>query len=604
MITLAGPAGALAARSRRGGVGAPVSRRIPPPTVSPLPGTPDASPSTQISILGIARRRIAGVRVTGSLSGVHPGSLRPYRSAAGASFVLNRPLRQGERVAVLVRLRGRPPVRSHFSVARLAPTPPIIGALPDQPAKLDHFVTEPGLLAPRVTLRQFATSDRGSTRSNSGDIFLTPLPAPIVHPGSNNELTINPVGPGGPMIVDGRGRLVWFDQLAPPAVATDFRPQRLDGRVVLTWWQGVVTATAYGLGEGVIADTHYRTRRVVRAGNGYQVDLHEFLLAGGDAVFTVDAPVLVHLHGTAPEALSPLLDSIVQEVDIRTGLVIWEWHSFGHIPLADSYATAANSVSDDAYHINSIQLVPHHRMLISARDTSALYELDRRTGQILWTLGGKAGTFRLRPDAEFHFQHDATLLGRDRVSLFDDGGGPPVIERSSRGLILALDVRDHVARLVRQFRRPGHDTSAESEGSVQTLAGGNVFVGFGATPYFSQFSAWGRPVLDGALPRDDGSYRAYRFPWAATPQTRPAVLARRTSASRVTIYVSWNGATSVTRWQVLTTGAGGRRTPVATAPDRGFETRITVDSSADSFELRALGARGQVLGRSARVTPS
>jgi hypothetical protein len=566
-----------------------------PLMVSPAPGTLDASPNIQISILGVGPGRIRSVRVTGSASGLHRGALRHYSGRRGASFVLSRTLEQGERVAVLVRVAGRPPVAFSFTVARLAPAPPILNLPVVQPAKLDHFVSAPSLLPPRIAVRKGARAVRG-------DIFLTPLPSPIVDPNSNNVLTIHPVGPGGPMIIDGHGRLVWFNQLAPPDVATNFRPQRFGGREVLTWWQGSVTAAAYGLGEGVIADKSYHTRRFVRAGNGYSADLHEFLLTpSGDALFTVDSLVLVHLPGTAPGALSPLLDSIVQEVDVRTGLVVWEWHALGHIPLADSYATPATSSYYDAYHLNSIQVLGGHRVLISARDTSAVYDVDRSTGRVVWTLGGKASSFRLGPGARFYFQHDAQLLPGKEISLFDDEGGPPVEGPASRGLILRLDQRRHTARMVHQYRRLGTPTLADSEGNLQTLASGDRFVGFGSTPFFSQFTTKGRLVFDASLPINDGSYRAFNYRWNATPSTRPVAAARRSSPTRVSVYASWNGATAVAHWQVLAGPSGRSLSPVGSAPDRGFETRIDVSSSASRFAVRALGPGGRVLGRSLPV---
>ena len=236
------------------------------------------------------------------------------------------------------------------------------------------------------------------------------------------------------MIVDGQGHVVWFHQLQLPEVAGNLRIQHYAGKPVLTWWQGPVTVAAYGLGEGVIADTRYRTLHVVHAGNGYAMDIHEFSLTPeGDALFTVYSPVLVHLPGTPPGTLTSLIDAIVQEVDVRTGLVTWEWHALGHIPLRDSYATPANSAFYDAFHINSIQPLAHGRVLISSRDASAVYELDRATGHILWTLGGKASDFRIGRGARFWFQHDAALRSGDRVSLFDDGAGPPQREPASRG---------------------------------------------------------------------------------------------------------------------------------------------------------------------------
>ena len=534
--------------------------------VSPAPGTPDASPKTQISVLGAAPSSVTAV---GAQTGPHAGVLRSYSAVRGASFLPAQSFAEGERVDVTLRLRGAPARKWSFTVAKAGTTPPVLNLKTTQPGKLQHFVSEPDLVPPQITVRK-----RGA--ESDGSIFLTPLPSPVVHPGSTATVTISPVGPGGPMIVDARGRLVWFKQLAPPDVAANLRIQRFGGRRVLTWWEGPVTAAAFGLGSGVIADSAYRTLRRVRAGNGYAMDIHELTLTPeGTALFPVYVPV-VH-DGT------PLLDAIVQEVDIRTGLVVWEWHALGHVPLKDSYATPANSAFYDAFHINAIQALSGGRVLISMRDTSAVYMVKRAGGRVLWTLGGKAGDFTLGPGARFWFQHDAQLHG-DRLSVFDDEAGPPQKAPSSRALFLKLDTKRMRATVARSLKR-AEPTSAQSEGSVQTLPGGNVFAGFGAEPWFSQWDARGRVVFDAKLPDDDGSYRVYRFPWRAAPTTKPrAVVFGRF------VYASWNGATDVARWQVL---SGGR--VVASARRTGFETRIPVDGGGP-FTLRALDARGRRLG--------
>ncbi len=123
------------------------------------------------------------------------------------------------------------------------------------------------------------------------------------------------------------------------------------------------------------------------------------------------------------------------------------------------------------------------------------------------------------------------------------------------GIRLWLDPGRHTATLVGQFRRPGHGTLAESEGSVQNLPSGAAFVGFGSSPFFSEFSASGRLLFDASLPTDDGSYRTFTFPWTATPRTRPALAVQRSSPSSITLYASWNGATDV----VPLAGVGGGR---------------------------------------------
>jgi hypothetical protein len=566
-------------------------------TISPAPGTPDASPETQISVLAPTPRRSRSVRVEGTATGSHPGELRGYSARRGASFVPDEPFDEGEDVTATVRIRGREPVRFSFTIARLGPIQPFLNLKRRQPGKLQHFVSEPDLVPPRTHVLQNA----GGTR---GRIFLTPLPSPVVHPEDENPISIKPVGPGGPMIVNGNGELVWFRQLEPPDVAANLRLQRYRGRRVLTWWQGGVTPSAFGLGKGVIANRSYETIDTVHAGNGYGMDIHELTVTpGGDALFTVYSPILVHLPGTPEGELSPLLDSIVQQVDVRTGLVVWEWHSYGHIPLADSYATPENSASYDAYHINSIQKLRRGHVLISARDTSAVYRIDRPSGDIRWTLGGKDSTFELGGGAEFWLQHDAQLLPGNRVSLYDDQAGPPQKRPFSRGLVLQLNHKRETAKVEQSYFRSRH-TSAQSEGSVQTRSDGNVFVGFGSAPFFSEFSPGGRLLYDASLPKDDGSYRVYRHRWQANPHTRPVLAVRRTSEQRVSVFASWNGATAVRSWEVLAGSSAASLQPVGSARRTGFETRIRVPGTAETFAVRALDADGNVLATSRPAHPS
>src|SRR4051794_4420082 len=183
--------------------------------LSPAPGTPDASPKTQISVLGVKARGVLGIAAVGSATGAHAGRLRAYSGDRGVSFLPDRPFAEGERVRVTLRRGGRP-VSWSFTVARAGTTPPILTIATRQPDKLEHFVSAPALLAPQLTVRRAGGEAAGS-------LFLTPLPSPVVHPESNNAVSISPVGPGGPMISDAQGRLVWFRQLTPPEVAANLR---------------------------------------------------------------------------------------------------------------------------------------------------------------------------------------------------------------------------------------------------------------------------------------------------------------------------------------------------------------------------------------------
>jgi len=131
-------------------------------------------------------------------------------------------------------------------------------------------------------------------------------------------------------------------------------------------------------------------------------------------------------------------NSIIQEIDIATNKVVWEWSALAHIPLRDSYATYHPGTAYDAYHLNSIQQIPGGNLLVSFRHLWAVLSINKKTGKINWELGGKHSSFSIGPGAHFYWQHDARLRPHGMVSLFDNGSDPPE-EKASRGLLLSDD---------------------------------------------------------------------------------------------------------------------------------------------------------------------
>ncbi len=398
------------------------------------------------------------------------------------------------------------------------------------------------------------------------------------------------------MILNPAGQLLWWRQLPTNYAAGALEPTSYEGKPALDWWQGQVTEAANGEGEGIIVNDAYEQLATVKAGNGYRSDIHEFdVTPQGTAYIDAYTPVCMPVC-TAEDP--PVQDGVIQEIDIKTGLVMWEWHALGHVPTSDSEVTPASGVFD-AYHLNAVQLLPEEKLLVSMRDTSSVYEIDQQTGAILWVLGGKKNQFKLGPGAHFYFQHDPRLEG-NLLSLFDNEAGPP-LHGFSRGLVLHLNVAGKKATLRREFARP-EATISGSEGSVQRLAHGAVMVGYGATRYMAEFSSAietgkrGTELFEAQLPQGDGTYRALRFPWSATPNTLPAIAAVRESPSAVNVYASWNGATTVASWQVLGGTSPTSLTPVATAQWGGFETEIGAPGADTVFEVRALGGKGAVLG--------
>jgi hypothetical protein len=560
--------------------------------VSPSRDTPDASPATQVSFLGAPISSLGHVTVVGSQSGPHAGKVLPYSTADGGSFVPELPFASGERVDVRVepKLHGLSGALSFsFEIARPAPPPPRPGGGPVPPhLPQQTFRSLPELHPPPISI----TTDH--RRSAAGEVFLAPL---TNRPGGGH------IPQRGPMILDPRGRLEWFLPTSGQLAAENLSVQRYQGAHVLTWWQGVINPLGFGQGEDVIADSSYREIARLRGANGYAPDLHEFLITPqGTAWYTVFAPVQADLRAIHGRQNGSLLDSIVQEVDIKTGLVMYEWHSMGHISIKDSYARLMSSprYAYDFSHLNTIE--PHHDTLVlSARNTWCVYEVDMHTGQIRWRLGGKHSTFGLGPGVRFAWQHDAQLHPDGTLSLFDNEAAP-VIQPVSRALLLKLDSQHMTATVVRQYTHP-QKLIAGTQGSVQMLHGGAMFVGWGSDPYFSEISASGQLTFDGHFSRPIQSYRAYYLRWKGQPVTRPAVAAQAAGSGMVDVYASWNGATEVARWQVLAGPSASSLSPVGAASWNGLETQIRVRTGQRFIAVQALDSSGRVLATSAPVNP-
>jgi hypothetical protein len=552
--------------------------------VSPLPDSLDASYATQISLLGYPASALSGLSVKGSSSGEHPGRLEAYSQGDGASFVPNKSFRSGETVTVhgkLVLAGKRYPFAFRFTTAVRDPIghPASTAKAAGKPSELFVLHSRPELHAPIVTVTG------SSSKQAPGDLFMAPYSGP---------------GQDGPMIVDSSGNLVWFDPLPSGTESTNLQVQQYEGKPVLTWWQGYIPPQGFGQGEEVIANSSYQQVLRFRGGNGLLADLHEFKITPQNtALLTVFDPIRCNLSSIGGPSDGAVTDSLMQEIDLKTHLVRREWHPLDHIALSQSYAAPTNAKPEwpyDYFHLNSIE--PRHdgSLLISARNTSALYELSPSTGEVIAQIGGKHGTEKLGSGAATAYQHDAEELPNGDFTIFDNGGVPKV-HHQSRGLIVSVNPSTRTDTVVGQYVHP-KPLLAGSQGNVQALENGNMFIGWGAEPYFSEYAPSGALVFDAHLPAKTESYRVYRFPWTATPTNGPAIAATRGTAGAVNVYASWNGATTVASWEVLAGPSTKQMTPAASAPKAGFETAISVPGNPAYVAVQALDAAGNVLATS------
>jgi Arylsulfotransferase (ASST) len=576
----------------------PASASATSVTVSPLPGSVAAMPRTQISFLGASASLLHSIRVVGSVSGRHSGRLRAYSSAIGASFLPRTPFTPGEHVSVTARLsvgRHIKHLRTTFTVAQPATIPLLVFAAgPGKASDIQHFQSEPALHPPVVTINTPATA-----ASAPGYLFATPF-----------------IGPGqyGPMIFDNDGQLVWFHPLPAGEDAADLRTQVYRGKTALTWWQGRTINFGFGDGVFVVANPNYKVLAVIKAGNGLYADEHELQLTPqGPAWVLAYSPVVTSLSSAGGPSSGIALDGVIQEIDPHTGLVMWEWHSLGHVDVSESYSKLPGNPANpfDYFHINSLDIDAHGNLLISARNTWTLYEISTRTGAISWRLGGKKSTYVLGPDVQFAWQHNAQFLENGDISLFDDEGAP-TIKAPSRGEIIRLDTFTKTANLAGELVRSPPLTTA-SQGNLQSLPDGRWFVGWGGLPNFTEFNAAGEVIFDGQLPNatlstgtpeGEFSYRVYRAPWSAQPTKYGPAIAAKTANGATAVYASWNGATDVSSWQLLAGSSATHLAPTgATTPRTGFETTIPAPA-ATFYAVRALSASGKVLASSKVVKAS
>ncbi|HEY6494292.1 MAG TPA: arylsulfotransferase family protein [Trebonia sp.] len=360
-------------------------------------------------------------------------------------------------------------------------------------------------------------TDKGG--QGGGDIFVTPSGDPSAY------------GNGAEILSPNSKKVVWFHQAPARDEDTDFRTQTYEGKPVLTFWEG----TGFGgVSDGVdyIYNDKYQKIATVKSGNGGAADGHEFLITPWNTAlilsYSTATANLTSIGGPKDQAV---INGEVQEIDIKTGKVLFQWKSQDHVPYGQSEEPLPASASTpwDWFHINAVKLDSNGNLLIDARDTWTTYEVSLHSGKILWQLGGKDSSFKLTAanglpldDAGeiFAWQHDAEGHGDGVYTVFDDesAGAANTGTNSltdygySRAVTVKLNVRTHVATLVATDNEPDKQLTT-SQGNAQLLPGGDMFVGWGALPYISEFSPSGQLIFNAEFPAGVDTYRAYRLPW-------------------------------------------------------------------------------------------
>ena len=308
-------------------------------------------------------------------------------------------------------------------------------------------------------------------------------------------------GAGYAVIFDSNGVPVWWMRRTPAPFAADLLP---NGNLVWTNYVALSPVSDRFV-EWTLGGRSRRSFGTV----GPSTNQHDFqLLPNGNALLlTYPARDGVDLSAFGGPEKATVLDGEIQEVDPQ-GRLVWRWNSADHLALRESERWIRRQVAHptirkfdgtpvyDLVHLNSIEPAGG-RLVFSARFLEAVYAIDRASGGIAWKLGGTHTPRSLTIDgdplagSEFGGQHDARLPDDDLLTIFDNGTARA---RPPRAVAFRLDLERRRAALVRSVRFAEAPKSVCC-GSARLLPGRNWVVSWGNTPWVTEQTWRGEPVL-------------------------------------------------------------------------------------------------------------
>ena len=573
-----------------------------PVSVFPAPNSKYASDDTTFSFRGLKPRQLGPVKVIGSKTGRKRITRLRHSDGRGVSVVPKGLFKRGETVRVYTKRRIKLTRNGDFKVR--------IGQFYGND---DKNATPPGGVSPNPPLKS-----RPDLRPPDLNV-LTPgteaLPGKILYAPAQF----------GTAIADNWGRTSWFRPVSFGGKGdrvANFQKQKYRGRNVLTYWKGANTTQGFTqLGSYEILNNKYKKIATVSPGNGYKPDIHEFQLTPRNtAIVLAYRGVKADLSKWGGQKNDRVLDNIVQEVDIKTGAVLFEWHALDSIGLGASQIPVAAPTEQNPFptwdyaHFNAVHW-DGKSVLVMARGTNTVYRVNRADARVQWRLRGdgikpKTSSFKVAEDARFGFAHDVRRTKDGYISLFDNGfqpsagpGSPPLfplVNATSSALVLKLSGKGNSrnASLVKRFTHPANP-AAFATGGAQPLSNDGMFVSWGTVPRVTEYNGDGDIVFDATLPPGGFfNYRSSKTPWAGNPTDRPAI-ASEADGPGAKVYASWNGATKIRTWRVYSGPDSGNLTEVGSSNWKGLETEIAVGAVGAVVQVRAFDSNGTELGRSA-----
>ncbi|MBU3700310.1 MAG: hypothetical protein FGM33_09955 [Candidatus Kapabacteria bacterium] len=280
------------------------------------------------------------------------------------------------------------------------------------------------------------------------------------------------------------------------------------------------------LGGYVVVGDNLRAIDTVRATEPFVTDFHEgyqtqsrgFILLAKETR-SMDLSKLVD----GGDENAQVIGSVIQEFDAR-GRKTFEWRSLDHIPVTEAtFDVDITQNKIDYIHANAVVVDSTGNFLLSCRNTDQIIKINRKTGAIIWRLGGFASRrndFRYTNDAVdgsfgFSHQHSPVITRAGEILLFDNG-----VLRSnpySRAVAYRLDEKSMTVTKTWEYVSESL-CFASIMGSVQELPNGNILIGWGSNSeglVATEVDRSGRIHADlRSLEPNDYPYRVYKSPIA------------------------------------------------------------------------------------------
>ncbi len=311
-------------------------------------------------------------------------------------------------------------------------------------------------------------------------------------------------GTGGSYLVmySNQGQPVFYRNT--PSTSTDFK---LHDNGLLTYFDfaskkffamdsTLAVVDSFWVQNGPLTDEH--EIKILKNGNvlmiGYEYKFFDMsqIVPGGDR----NASVVVN---------------VVQEID-RKRKVVFEWKAYEHYKLTD--VGPGVNLLDPSFvhsHLNSIDIDLDSNLIVSSRNLDEVTKIDRKSGNIIWRLGGKNNQFKFINDpVGFSAQHSASVLPNGNLVLFDNG----LFHKPhfSRAVEYKLDTTSKTATLAWSYRNTP-DVASIFWGNAQRLKNGNTFISWGKSEIgATEVDSKGEKVFEMTFPKDVFSYRMFRFP--------------------------------------------------------------------------------------------